>query len=288
MNSILPNPFELFKKKEKENLENKQEDANDKLNKETINNVKKKPKYFVLPLTIAFSILFFISAFVYYVINTFLYNTISIDKYTNVPSKNGEPNDFWHIFRSKVIESRFWTFVILWGFVVFINIFLLSEVFKIKEPVNILTITSILFITIVGSTFFIIGNIPSLVEVFENTFGYLIINTFFGLKDTMKNIFKTKQFEKTIDGADSKFEMPFNILITPFDIPKFNDMFDALPKDSDNETDFYLNPELTEDQIEELRKKILRLVFIKNNVGHLTWTFAASVITILATINTML
>ena len=286
MNSILPNPFELFKKKEKENLENKE--TGDKLNKETINNVKKKPKYFVLPLTIAFSVLFFISAFIYYTINTFLYKNISTERYTSVPTKDGQKNDFWYIFRSKVIESRFWTFVLLWGLVVFINIFLLSEVFKIKEPVNILTITSILFITIVGSTFFIIGNIPSLVEVFENTFGYFIINKFFGLKDTMKNIFKTKQFDKTIEGEDSKFEMPFNILITPFDIPKFNDMFDALPRESDNETDFYLNPQLTEDQIEELRKKMLRLVFVKNNVGHLTWTFAASVITILATMNTML
>lgn len=287
MNSVLPNPFELFKKKEKENLENK--DANnDKLNKETINNVKRKPKYFILPLTIAFSILFFIAAFIYYVMNTFLYKNISTERYTNVPTKDGEKNDFWHLFRSKILESRFWTFVILWGVVVFINIFMLSEVFKIKEPVNILTITSILFITIVGSTFFIIGNIPSLVEVFENTFGYFTINTFFGLKDTMKNIFKTKQFDKTVDGEDSKFEMPFNILITPFDIPKFNDIFDALPKESDGETDFYLNPDLKEDELEDIRKKILKLVFIKNNVGHFTWIYVASVITILATINTML
>ena len=284
MNSVLPNPFELFKKKEKENLENK--DANnDKINKD---NFKRKPKYFVLPLTIAFSILFFISVFIYYVMNTFLYKNISSERYTNVPTKDGEKNDFWYLFRSKVLENRFWTFVILWGVVVFINIFMLSEVFKIKEPVNILTITSILFITIVGSTFFIIGNIPSLVEVFENTFGYFIINKFFGLKDTMKNIFKTKQFDKTVDGEDSKFEMPFNILITPFDIPKFNDMFDALPKESDGETDFYLNPDLKEDELEDVRKNILKLVFIKNNVGHFTWIYVASIITILATINTML
>jgi len=286
MNSVLPNPFELFKKKEKENLENKE--PNDKLNKDAISNVKKKPKYFILPLTIAFSILFFISAFIYYVINTFLYKNISTERYTNIPTKDGDPNDFWYLFRSKVIESRFWTFVLLWGFVVFINIIMLSEVFKIKESVNILTITSILFITIVGSTFFIIGNIPSLVEVFENTFGFFIINTFFGLKDTMKNIFKTKQFDKTIEGEDSTFEMPFNILITPFDIPKFNDMFDALPKDSDGETDFYLNPDLTTEQLEDVRKNMLKLVFVKNNVGHFTWIYVASVITILATINTML
>jgi hypothetical protein len=286
MNSVLPNPFELFKKKEKENLENKE--PNGKLNKETISNVKKKPKYFILPLTIAFSALFFVSVFIYYVINTLLYKNISTERYTNIPTKDGQPNDFWYIFRSKVIESRFWTFVLLWGFVVFINIIMLSEVFKIKESVNIFTITSILFITIVGSTFFIIGNIPSLVEVFENTFGYFIINTFFGLKDTMKHIFKTKQFDKTTEGEDSKFEMPFNILITPFDIPKFNDMFDALPKDSDGEADFYLNPDLTEEQLEDVRKNILKLVFIKNNVGHFTWIYVASVITILATINTML
>jgi hypothetical protein len=104
----------------------------------------------------------------------------------------------------------------------------------------------------------------------------------------MKHIFKTIQFDKTIEGEDSKFEMPFNILITPFDIPKFNDMFDALPKDSDGETDFYLNPDLTSDQLEDVRKNILKLVFVKNNVGHFTWIYLASVITILATINTML
>lgn len=286
MNSVLPNPFELFKKKEKENLENKETNYN----KKSASNDKqnRKPKYFILPLTITFSILFFISAFIYYVINTFLYKNISTERYTNVPTKDGENNDFWYLFRSKVIESRFWTFVLLWGFVVFINIIMLTEVFKIKEPVNILTITSILFITIVGSTFFIIGNIPSLVEVFENTFGYFVINTFFGLKDTMKHIFKTKQFDKTIQGEDANFEMPFNILITPFDIPKFNDMFDALPKESDNETDFYLNPDLTEEQIEDVRKNMLKLVFIKNSAGHFAWIYAASVITILATINTML
>jgi hypothetical protein len=286
MNSVLPNPFELFKKKEKENLENK----DNKLNKDTIKDIThdRKPKFFLLPLTIAFSVLFFISAFLYYLINSFLYKNIAAERYTSKPTINGEPNDFWYIFRTKVIESRFWTFVWIWGLVVFINIILLGEVFKIKEPVNIFTITSILFVTIVGSTFFIIGNIPSLVEVFENTFGYFIINTFFGLKETMKNIFKTKLFEKTIDGEDSKFEMPFNILITPFDIPNFNDIFDALPTESDKETDFYLDPELTEEQREDVRKNILKLVFIKNNVGHFTWTILASFITIMATINTMI
>jgi len=65
-------------------------------------------------------------------------------------------------------------------------------------------------------------------------------------------------------------------------------MVDALPKESDGETGFYLNPDLKEDELEDVRKNILKLVFIKNNVGHFTWIYVASIITILATINTML
>ena len=46
--------------------------------------------------------------------------------------------------------------------------------------------------------------------------------------------------------------------------------------------------DLTEEQVEDVRKSILKLVFVKNNAGHFAWIYAASVITILATINTML
>jgi hypothetical protein len=302
MNSILPNPFELFKKKEnfKNNSKSTKSDTKPKNEKETKPKNEKenkpksdvskidntKPQFFVLLFTIAFSVLFLLSSFIYYLTNSFLYKHISRDRYTSKRSENGERNDFWSLFRAKVIESKFWTFVLLWGFVVFINIIIMTEVFKIKEPLNIFTITSIYFACIVGTTFLFIGNIPSLIEVFENTFGYSIINTFFGLKNKM-SVFKSKYFDNSVEGEKSLFEMPFDVLITPFDVPNFNDIFDELPKEPNPNTDFYLLTRSNE-ELEETRKDILKLVFIKNTVGHFSWTFLASVLTIMATINTML
>ena len=298
MNSILPNPFELFKKKE--NFKNNSKSTEKKNDTETKNEKETKPKsdvlklkqdntkpqFFILLFTIAFSALFLLSSFIYYLTNSFLYKHISRERYTSKRSENGERNDFWSLFRAKVIESKFWTFVLLWGFVVFINIIIMNEVFKIKEPLNIFTITSIYFAFIVGTTFLFIGNIPSLIEVFENTFGYSIINTFFGLKNKM-SVFKSKYFDNSVEGEKSLFEMPFDVLITPFDVPNFNDIFDELPKEPNPNTDFYLLKK-SDEELEETRKDILKLVFIKNTVGHFTWTFLASVLTIMATINTML
>jgi hypothetical protein len=280
MNSILPNPFELFKKKENlENLENNETTDKSKEISSSNTNSDKKPKFFILPLTVAFSVLFGLSAFVYYLLNSFLYKQISKEMYTS--------NDFWKLFRSRIIENKFWIFFLLWVFVVIINTILLKDVFNIKESFNIFKQTTLYFAFIVGSTFCFIGLIPSFLESFENTLGYYIIKTFFGLKSTMKEVFKTRLFNQ-FNKENEEIEIPFDILITKFNIKEINDNFNNLPKENDTDIDFYLNPDLDENRKEELRKEILKLLFIKNSIGHFTWTFISSLATILATIITFI
>jgi hypothetical protein len=297
----LPNPYHLFEKKKSKHIEN-MENKNNTENTEK-NEGSKHEKKLLLPFSIAFFILFILLAFAYFVYDKYyLYNQLVSIAYNST--------NFWDTFRTKIISGKFSIFLFLWATIVLLNILIYDIVFQKKDTLNVFKMTTLFVFGILGTTFIIIGNIPSLVEVFENTLGYSVLNLpfLYGLSEKMK-VFKSKHFQ------NSSYEIPFDILITSFDIPSFNDIYYSIQKSMDGklpfasseqdkqhndiDMDFYIDytqkngGNIVENDISEnidknIRDDLLQLTLVKNNVGHMTWTYIASVLSILLTMNSLL
>ena len=316
--NTLPNPFELFNKTdaiktEMKNVNNEintkegfQEgaDFNEKkssnvdvigselknVGKEIKNELKylRKPKYFILAIFIISVVLLIFVSFVYYVYQAVIYPVIEENLFTSIRNEPQNPRYFWDLIENSFAYGRLSIFLGLWALLFFVNLLICDLILGKKEPLNIFYITTLFVFGIIGSTFVIIGNIPSLVEVFENTFGFSVINSFLSnLKEPMK-IFKSRHFPN--------FDIPYEILITKFDLPSFYDTIGSIPKKdelnntlpsnaSDLNNDFYLD--YTGKNINDINKKLLKNVFIKNNAGHFVWGYITSFVTILLTVNSM-
>ena len=105
-----------------------------------------------------------------------------------------------------------------------------SVVFSKRDFANQAKITSILYVGIVATTFIVIGLVPGLVEIFENTFGTFIVST-----APTSWIYK---FEKTIDVFQSRrfkqedFQIPFTYLMPMFNLRNYDKLFDEINEHS--------------------------------------------------------
>jgi hypothetical protein len=289
----MPNPFELFEKK-KEGLTNTSSTQPPALvtppSQTDDNNMQVNPKISLFWVLVGmFFGLFFVIAMLYYIYANFFL----IDKLFQVPYYN--ITNFWRYYRAPILSGKLSIFIILWLLVFGINALIFDFVFDIKDTLNIFYISTMYFVGIVGSTFLIIGNIPSLVEIFENTIGYsvLCIPFLYNIKK-VTSVFKSKHFKSR------EFDVPYSFLLTTFDLPSFNDLFQKLVEEGRKvksgtsaidqadgiETDFYLEfPENISERA--ARYNLLKMVLAKNNIGHMTWTFLGSFISIMLTINTI-
>jgi hypothetical protein len=286
----MPNPFELFEKK-KEGLTNTSSTQPPPPPSQTDDNsMQVKPKISLFWVLVGmFFGLFFVVAMLYYIYANFFL----IDKLFQAPYYN--ITNFWRYYRAPILSGKLSIFIILWLLVFGINALIFDFVFDIKDTLNIFYISTMYFVGIVGSTFLIIGNIPSLVEIFENTIGYsvLCIPFLYNIKK-VTSVFKSKHFKSR------EFDVPYSFLLTTFDLPSFNDLFQKLVEEGRKvksgtsaidqadgiETDFYLEfPENISERA--ARYNLLKMVLVKNNIGHMTWTFLGSFISIMLTINTI-
>ena len=130
-------------------------------------------------------------------------------------------NNYWQRFKGGAVAGKVTVFAILWMVVFCLNLFVMDMVFQNSEYDNIFYVTTIFYWSIVGSTMLLIGNIPSLVDVFENTIGYSILGMFYNLKQVM-SMFKNRNFKS------DTLKMSYDFLITTFQIPNFHDYFTEL------------------------------------------------------------
>jgi hypothetical protein len=286
----MPNPFELFEKKREGLTNTSSTQPPPPPSKTDDNNMQVNPKISLFWVLIGmFFGLFFIVAILYYIYANFFL----IDKLFQVPYYN--ITNFWRYYRAPILSGKLTIFISMWLLVFGINALIFDFVFDIKDTLNIFYISTMYFVGIVGSTFLIIGNIPSLVEIFENTIGYsvLCIPFLYNIKK-VTSIFKSKHFKSR------EFDIPYSFLITTFDLPSFNDLFQKLLEEGRKvksgissidqadgiETDFYFEfPENISERV--ARYNLLKMVLAKNNIGHMTWTFLGSFISIMLTINTI-
>ena len=196
--------------------------------------------------------------------------------------------------------GRFGIFIGIWTLLLIFNMAICAIVFGKCDYVSQMKITSILYVGIVATTFVLIGLIPSLVEIFENTFGLFIVTTrpmawLFQYKEIMK-VFQSKVFKDRKD-----IVIPFDSLLPLFNIHTFQATFDAIANDSapatddgkehydfmfdyekmcvSNETD---EKDKGKDAQRQFRDALFRLCFAKHNAGHFAWAYIATIVTILS------
>jgi len=267
-------------------------------------------------LIAVFLILFVIVGLIYY----FNSNLLMMKQLMVQPFYRKE--EFWQRFKGNMVASKVTVFGILWMVVFCLNLLLMDMVFKNNEYDNIFYVTTIFYWSIVGSTMLLIGNIPSLVDVFENTIGYSILGMFYNLKQIM-SMFKNRNFKS------DTLKMSYEFLITTFNIPSFHDYFDELcnqyPSNEEYsgktpisvegrpKSDFYIdlntwmvtdetqlktlsappgrpdtNKEINSRDSLYARQELLKCIVTKNTIGHFCWIYIASAVTVLCTMNTII
>mgnify|MGYP000229639952 FL=1 len=208
--------------------------------------------------------------------------------------------------------GRFFIFIALWILIIISNMLISSIVFNKKDFLNQAGTTTILYLGIVATTFVVIGIVPGLVEIFENTFGTFIVST-----PPTAWIYK---FTKTFDVFQSNYfkqddmNIPFKYLLPMFNLRNFNGLFDTI-KDTTNtgiiedETkevgnnaepvmnfDFYFDfnrvcRDLSGDDkttaAEIFKRDLYKICIAKQNAGHFVWVYIASIVTIMTTITLM-
>ena len=258
-------------------------------------------------LITVFIILFVVIGLIYYFNSNLLMMKQLMIPYTN--------SEYWINFKGQLVASKVTIFIILWMIVFGMNLFLMDMVFKNNEIDNIFYVTTIFYWSIMGSTMLLIGNIPSLVDVFENTIGYSVLSSPFYNLDSVMSMFKNRNFKS------DTIKISYNFLITTFNIPSFHDYFNELcsqyPSNEEYKTgslllnekpksDFYidLNTWLSEEEepgterqdtnLKETdqktvyaRQELLKCVLTKNMIGHFVWVLLASYVTVLLTMNTI-
>lgn len=182
----------------------------------------------------------------------------------------------------------------VWLVVLIINFILNDVSLGIGIFTRIFFIASLCFWFIAGSTYLTLSLLPGLVEIFENTVGYYYISYFpfnmvgqRSLNDMMK-LFKSKHYPS--------FDLPYDVLITKFDIKNFNELYNGIQKRQPKQVnpikgggvvestesaidpitlDFYIQLNNGESEL-TVKENLYRLVKTKHDIGHMTWMYLSS------------
>lgn len=119
--------------------------------------------------------------------------------------------------------GRFFIFIVLWALLIVFNMAIFSVVFSKRDFANQAKITSVLYVGIVATTFIVIGMVPGLVEIFENTFGTFIISTaptsWIYKFNKIMDVFQSRHFKQ------SNLKIPFTYLMPMFNLRDYDTLF---------------------------------------------------------------
>ena len=198
--------------------------------------------------------------------------------------------DFYDLFGGTINSNYIVIFIVLWLIVFSINILICQVTVNIADISQIMYVTSIYYFGIVGSTLAIINNVPSLIEVFENTIGFGILPFISNMKE-VTTIFKNRLFENSKpDVKQMGIQMNQDFLLTTFTLPSFHEHFDELfqAKDSSPDTIFYIDTNENDKNGSETTKyryNLLAQVLYKHTIGHYMWILISSYLSILLAAN---
>lgn len=134
-------------------------------------------------------------------------------------------------------------------------------------------ITAIVTASVVGVAF-ILCNDMHFIRIFENTVGYVVLDTIYGMDKTMAEYLKMDT--KEAPWMNEVFKLGF--LFTAFRLDNFDEAFEMFsesgaPNGSDaTKTTFY--PQLSwKENRDNIKKPLAELVVKKHIIGHLCWIY---------------
>ena len=322
----MPNPFDLFTKKEKK------EETGEKRNKEGMTTIiegnanrkefgaitsaplpgqPEKNIELIAVLVGVFFILSLLLGMMYYFNSIFVLLDSLMEMVYGVSKNNFySEGEFNKTFGGKLTSQFFFIFIILWMIVFCLNILIFQVVLNIDDYAMMFYMTTVFFFGIVGGTMVVINNVPSLVEVFENTLGVAILPRISNMNKVME-MFKNRGFENESEQLKKLgISMNLDFLLTTFTMSNFHEHFDKLfeanPESNtaskQPDTTFYIDVSMFDeknllekpylkdsksDVANRARYNLLRLVLQKYSIGHFVWIFLASYVSILLAVNTM-
>jgi hypothetical protein len=128
---------------------------------------------------------------------------------------------------------------------------------------------------LVAITLFAISFNKGLVNIFENTLGYLYINMF-GANELANEIFTSKKFGP--QGDLSEFDYGF--LLTRFSTENIKEFIENVRTGQDATSILPLDFELKLDNRAQ-REELEEFVYTKHRIGHFTWVYFTSIIALL-------
>jgi hypothetical protein len=328
----MPNPFDLFTKKEKKEEKGKKQEREEREEKEGMTTIiegnanrkefgaitsaplpgqPEKNMELIAVLIGVFFILSLLLGMMYYFNSIF----VLLDSFMEpIFGKNKDnfysEGEFNKTYGGKLTSQFFFIFIILWMIVFCLNILIFQVVLNINDYGMMFYMTTVYFFSVVGGTMVVINNVPTLVEVFENTLGVSILPMISNMKKVME-MFKNRGFEtETPQFKELGISMNLNFLLTTFTMSNFHDHFDKLfnanPRSDvpaqQNDTTFYIDVSMFDEKnllekpylknpksdiANRARYNLLRLVLQKYTIGHFVWIFLASYVSILLAVNTM-
>ena len=203
--------------------------------------------------------------------------------------------------------GKFILFILIFLFITLFTLFIVYNLLLEGNTANNPKVYGIIcscFFSIVLTTFALLEFVPYLVDIFENTLGYLYITT--------TRTIDTSFFNNNCIGKESLPEnllpdennVSYQFLITIMSLFNMNNFIKQLcdnnqqPKpDTSNETNqelkFFINFNNTNNDVtsngtasttESKIKRLIHLVFLKHSVGHFVWIYFASLICVFTSI----
>jgi hypothetical protein len=188
---------------------------------------------------------------------------------------------YW--FRSFIL----FTFVYLLGSVVALMFYRVSVMNDTAIQINKMGLNDVGFVmaTTLGGFMVVVITLmgvsanPYLIDIFENTLGFMFIQ-FFGTKDLTDEIFSSK----TMDGIKKNakdYEFDYSFLLTRFNLDNLEELIQygrACNKENRDRSyllgldfDFIL-------EFDEQEERLRNMVHMKNTVGHFVWIYLASIV----------
>jgi hypothetical protein len=122
---------------------------------------------------------------------------------------------------------------------------------------------------------------PLLVQIFENTIGYWLLQ-YFELRELTDEVFSSKTMDPIKDNAKSN-EFDYSFLITRFNLDNLEELIEYGKNCKGNRDSAYL---LGLDfnfilEYDEQEKRVRDMVHLKNTIGHYIWVYLSSVVALI-------
>jgi hypothetical protein len=227
----------------------------------------------VLYISIFYTIIFFVIGIFY---NNLITSSIikiigNLSEYLDPGNNSDSYNKKWQEINKCLNLFRFYLFIIVFLIVLVINVafiyILILNGSKIKHAMKAVSIT---IIAVIGVTFLLINNI-NFVKIFENTIGYSIAKFFPPQENVPFDKFINKLF---IHDNFQKGGINFDFLFPSFRLDNIGHILNDIGTSKKKKYDFHLNS-IEENDLQTL----IKLVTMKNTVGHICWILFSSIAT---------